>query len=212
MQREESSKTAFAWNDVHRLKISISEVLLSMPVLHKHTRKKERPVPPGRLKGEPSHNSFSEGFRHGIPIGLGYFSVSIAFGIKAVSGGLTPFEAVLISLTNLTSAGQFAGITVIAAGASLLEMALTQLVVNLRYALMSLSLIHICYEPVKEYISRLTDQSIEDLDRSIDRDGLQDHRMKGQIEWYTLPENVYRAYQLFGDEKYKEHASAWHYD
>lgn len=68
------------------------------------------------------------------------------------------------------------------------------------------------YEPVKEYISRLTDQSIEDLDRSIDRDGLQDHRMKGQIEWYTLPENVYRAYQLFGDEKYKEHASACHYD
>ncbi len=119
-----------------------------MPVLHMHTRKKERPVPPGRLKGEPSHNSFSEGFRHGIPIGLGYFSVSIAFGIKAVSGGLTPFEAVLISLTNLTSAGQFAGITVIAAGASLLEMALTQLVVNLRYALMSLSLSQKLHESV----------------------------------------------------------------
>lgn len=105
-------------------------------------------MPPGRLKGEPSHNSFSEGFRHGIPIGLGYFSVSIAFGIKAVSGGLTPFEAVLISLTNLTSAGQFAGITVIAAGASLLEMALTQLVVNLRYALMSLSLSQKLHESV----------------------------------------------------------------
>lgn len=119
-----------------------------MPVLHMHTRKKARPVPPERLKGEPSHNSFSEGFRHGIPIGLGYFSVSIAFGIKAVSGGLTPFEAVLISLTNLTSAGQFAGITVIAAGASLLEMALTQLVVNLRYALMSLSLSQKLHESV----------------------------------------------------------------
>lgn len=119
-----------------------------MPVLHKHTRKKARPVPPGCLKGEPSHNSFSEGFRHGIPIGLGYFSVSIAFGIKAVSGGLTPFEAVLISLTNLTSAGQFAGITVIAAGASLVEMALTQLVVNLRYALMSLSLSQKLHESV----------------------------------------------------------------
>ncbi len=126
-----------------------------MPVLHMHTRKKARPVPPERLKGEPSHNSFSEGFRHGIPIGLGYFSVSIAFGIKAVSGGLTPFEAVLISLTNLTSAGQFAGITVIAAGASLLEMALTQLVVNLRYALMSLSLSQKLHESVgtlKRYV------------------------------------------------------------
>ena len=68
------------------------------------------------------------------------------------------------------------------------------------------------YTPVAGYISRLTDQSIEDLDRSIDRDGLQDARMKGQIEWYTLPEQLYRAYQLFGDEKYREHASAWHYD
>lgn len=108
--------------------------------MHIGTKTDRRRVPRGSLQGEPGHNRFWEGFRHGIPIGLGYFSVSIAFGIKAVSGGLTPFQAVLISLTNLTSAGQFAGITVIAAGASLLEMALTQLVVNLRYALMSLSL------------------------------------------------------------------------
>jgi len=68
------------------------------------------------------------------------------------------------------------------------------------------------YEPAKEYVSKLTDQSIIDLDRTIVRDGIQDKRMKGQIEWYTLPENVYRAYQLFGDEKYREHASVWHYD
>lgn len=88
----------------------------------------------------PANNSYRKGFQDGIPIGLGYFSVSIAFGIKAVAGGLSVFEAVLISLTNVTSAGQFAGITVMAAGASLVEMALTQLIVNLRYALMSLSL------------------------------------------------------------------------
>ena len=68
------------------------------------------------------------------------------------------------------------------------------------------------YERAKELVSKLTDVSIKDLDRTIDRDGLQDERMHGQIEWYTLPENIYRAYQLFGDEKYKEHAQAWHYD
>ena len=115
------------------------------PETQKAPRKPERKGPDrealrGKSALSPDHNSFGEGFRHGIPIGLGYFSVSIAFGIKAVSSGLSPLEAVLISLTNLTSAGQFAGITVIAAGAPLLEMALTQLVVNLRYALMSLSL------------------------------------------------------------------------
>lgn len=86
------------------------------------------------------HNSFRTGLRDGLPIALGYFPVSFTFGMLAISQELPAFQAVLISATNLTSAGQFAGLTVIAAGASLLEMALTQLVINLRYALMSLSL------------------------------------------------------------------------
>lgn len=86
------------------------------------------------------HNSFRAGLRDGLPIALGYFPVSFTFGMLAISQGLPAFQAVLISATNLTSAGQFAGLTVIAAGTSLLEMALTQLVINLRYALMSLSL------------------------------------------------------------------------
>lgn len=86
------------------------------------------------------HNSFRAGLRDGLPIALGYFPVSFTFGMLAISQGLPAFQAVLISATNLTSAGQFAGLTVIAAGSSLLEMALTQLVINLRYALMSLSL------------------------------------------------------------------------
>lgn len=86
------------------------------------------------------HNGFRAGLRDGLPIALGYFPVSFAFGIQAVGMGIPAFHAVLISLTNLTSAGQFAGLGIIASGAGLLEMALTQLVINLRYALMSLSL------------------------------------------------------------------------
>ena len=78
--------------------------------------------------------------RDGIPIAAGYFSVSFTFGMLAVQDGISPFHAVLISLLNLTSAGQFAGLTVIVSGASLPEMALTQLVINIRYALMSVSL------------------------------------------------------------------------
>ena len=81
-----------------------------------------------------------KGFRHGIPIGLGYLSVSFAFGMKAVGDGLTVLQAVLISMTNLTSAGQIAALPLMVGGASLAEMALTQLTINLRYALMSLSL------------------------------------------------------------------------
>ena len=83
---------------------------------------------------------FRKGLRDGIPIGLGYFAVSFTFGIAAVSGGLSIWQATLISLTNLTSAGQFAGIGIIFAGGSMWELALTQLIINLRYSLMSFSL------------------------------------------------------------------------
>ncbi len=89
---------------------------------------------------EQSNNCFSQGLRDGIPIGLGYVSVSFAFGMMVVSQGLPPWVAVAISMTNLTSAGQFAGLSLIVTGAPYVEMALTQLVINLRYALMSLSL------------------------------------------------------------------------
>ena len=84
--------------------------------------------------------AFRRGLSHGVPIALGYLSVAFAFGIQATGGGLTPLQAVLISMTNLTSAGQVAGLSLMVAGAPLYEMALTQLVINLRYALMSLSL------------------------------------------------------------------------
>ena len=83
---------------------------------------------------------YTAGMRAGMPVCIGYFSVSFGFGAMAIAQGLSVWYAVLISATNLTSAGQFAGLTVIAAGATLIEMVLTQLVINSRYALMSLAL------------------------------------------------------------------------
>lgn len=77
------------------------------------------------------------GIRDGIPIFLGYFAVSFAFGIQAKLIGITAFEAATMSATNLTSAGQFAALGVIVASSSYFEMALTQLIINLRYCLMS---------------------------------------------------------------------------
>lgn len=83
---------------------------------------------------------FRDGIKDGLPIALGYLSVSFTFGITAVNLGIPPLTAVLISLTNVTSAGQVAGINIIAAGGGYMEMALAQLIINMRYALMSLSL------------------------------------------------------------------------
>ena len=83
---------------------------------------------------------FVKGMVNGVPIMLGYLGVSFGFGILAIQKNLSVLEAVGISVTNLTSAGQVAGVGVIAVGGSALEMILCQLVINLRYSLMSLSL------------------------------------------------------------------------
>ena len=84
--------------------------------------------------------TYKNGVKDGIPIALGYFAVSIAFGVTAVEMGLPAYFALLISITNLTSAGQLAGVAVIAALGTIFEVILTQLVINARYFLMSLSL------------------------------------------------------------------------
>lgn len=85
-------------------------------------------------------NLFLAGIVDGVPIALGYLAVAFSFGIAAVAGGLTSFEALLISMTNLTSAGQFAGLGIITAGGSYFELGLSQFVINLRYSLMGISL------------------------------------------------------------------------
>ncbi len=83
---------------------------------------------------------YRTGLKAGIPIALGYFAVSFTFGILGSIYGLEPWQTTVISLTNLTSAGQFAGLSVMASAGSFFEMALTQLVINLRYALMGITL------------------------------------------------------------------------
>ena len=84
--------------------------------------------------------TFKRGVIQGFPICLGYLSVSFGFGITAVANGLTPLQATLISALNLTSAGQAAGVGIIAAMGSYIEIILSQFIINLRYALMGISL------------------------------------------------------------------------
>ena len=87
-----------------------------------------------------NRKQYTQGLRRGLPVGMGYFSVSFGFGALAAANGVKALDAALISATNLTSAGQFAGLTLLLAGTTLWEMILTQLVINSRYALMSLAL------------------------------------------------------------------------
>ena len=92
-----------------------------------------------QVKKEKQLN-FRTGLKDGIPIALGYLSVSFGFGILCMRMGLSILQAVGISATNVTSAGQVAGIGIIAASGTLIEMILTQFVINLRYSLMAISL------------------------------------------------------------------------
>lgn len=85
-------------------------------------------------------SSFIKGIIDGMPICLGYISVAFAFGIFATESGLGVFETLFISMTNVTSAGQLAAVPIITAGGSLAELAVCQVIINLRYALMSTSL------------------------------------------------------------------------
>lgn len=83
---------------------------------------------------------FFQGLKDGIPIAVGYLSVSFSLGIMVLAQGLTVFQGALMSAVNVTSAGEFAGLKIIAAGGTIIEMIMTQFIINLRYALMSLSL------------------------------------------------------------------------
>ena len=83
---------------------------------------------------------FKRGLKDGIPIGLGYFAVAFTLGITAKNAGLSALQATIMSLTNNTSAGEFAALGIMSAGAPYIEMAISQAIINLRYLLMSCSL------------------------------------------------------------------------
>jgi len=84
--------------------------------------------------------NYTRGLRAGIPIALGYLAVSFTFGIMAVKYGFSVWQATLISFTTVTSAGQFAGIQLMATPGLYLDMMISQLTINIRYSFMSISL------------------------------------------------------------------------
>lgn len=96
-------------------------------------------------------SEYKDGFRKGIPIGAGYLAVSFSFGIWAVSSGVPVWLTTLTSASNLTSAGQFAGVGLMVAGASLIEIGLSVFIINIRYMLMSLALTQKLQPGIKLY-------------------------------------------------------------
>lgn len=118
---------------------------------------------------------FLSGCKRSLPIALGYFPVSFSFGVFVASSGLPLGLATLISITNLTSSGQFAGVSLMLVQASYIETALTLLMINARYFLMSLSL------------SQKIDQKMSTLERMVISFGITDETFSlASLEQKTL--------------------------
>lgn len=81
-----------------------------------------------------------EGFKAGLPIGLGYFAVSFSLGIIAKSANVSPLQCFITSFLNHASAGEYAIFTCIRDNATYIEIALMVLIANIRYVLMSCAL------------------------------------------------------------------------
>lgn len=93
------------------------------------------------LQPQSNTTAFKDGMKDGVSIGLGYLAVSFSLGIMAKKAGLTPFQGFLASFLCNASAGEYAGFSIIAAGATYLEMALAIFIANARYLLMSCALV-----------------------------------------------------------------------
>ncbi len=124
---------------------------------------------------------FIQGIKDGFPICLGYFSVSMAFGLTAILSGLPIWSAIVISLTNLTSAGQFAGANILIENGTFIELAITTLIINIRYFLMSLS------------VSQKTHPSIKLKERFAISFGITDEIFAVSMQRKTLLTTAYMA-------------------
>lgn len=92
------------------------------------------------MNKEKHKRSLLLGLKSGLPVCLGYIPISFAFGMLAVQSGMPWWIPLVISMTNLTSAGQVAGLSLIVSGGAYLEIAVTTFIINIRYMLMSLAL------------------------------------------------------------------------
>ncbi len=123
-------------------------------------------------------SQYRHGLIKGLPIAFGYLPVSFTFGFMAVNSGIPIWLAVFISMSNLTSSGQFAGTNLVIAGAGYLEITLTTFIINIRYILMSLAL------------SQKMDRGVKLLDRMIFSFGITDETFavaSSEIKPLTTP-------------------------
>ena len=89
-----------------------------------------------------SSTTLKTAFVKSIPIFCSYVFVSMAYGIMMASAGFPWYDSLLVSLTVYTGAFQFALITFLSAGASVVTIALCAFLMNSRQCFYSLSFLN----------------------------------------------------------------------
>jgi len=82
-----------------------------------------------------------DAFKYSIPVLLGYITLGIAFGFMVTGSGYPWWLALVMSLWMFAGAGQFIALGLFAAGTSLWQVCLIQLVVNIRHTAYGLSML-----------------------------------------------------------------------
>jgi branched chain amino acid efflux pump len=91
---------------------------------------------------------FLEGARAVAPLAVAIAAFGVSFGVLARSAGLSAWAAVAMSATTMAGSAQFAAISVLAAGGSLVVAVATGALLNGRYAVMGLSAAPVLTGPV----------------------------------------------------------------
>ena len=76
-----------------------------------------------------------------IPVLMGYLAIGVAFGLMLQSIGYGVLWAVLMSLTIYAGSGQYLGVSLLATGAPLAQVAFLTLMINFRHLVYGLSML-----------------------------------------------------------------------
>ena len=114
-----------------------------------------------------------------VPVLMGYLAIGMAFGLMLQSAGYGVVWALLMSLTIYAGSGQYLGVSLLATGASLPQVAFLTLMVNFRHLVYGLSMLEKFrgMGPQKLYMMfSLTDETYALLSAAKPPQGVDEHR------------------------------------
>lgn len=121
-----------------------------------------------------------------IPVLMGYLAIGLAFGLMLESAGYGVFWAFLMSLSIYAGSGQYLGVSLLATGAPLTQVAFLTLMINFRHLVYGLSMLEKFRGMGKRklyMIFSLTDETYALLSSVKAPEGVDEHDYYFTIAW-----------------------------